>query len=118
MVCALLDGSDVDSGTAAEMGFAHALGRSVFGLCTDGYRRRKTMNNVIWGICANGARIHSSIGDLVFDVARVLATVGDFKIHADSKQSLDRDVKNAQQQSLGESSSAAQVFPQSRVPME
>jgi nucleoside 2-deoxyribosyltransferase len=34
-VFALLDGSDVDSGTAAEIGFAAALPRPVIGLRTD-----------------------------------------------------------------------------------
>lgn len=32
---AVLDGIDVDSGTAGEMGFAYALGKPVFGLRTD-----------------------------------------------------------------------------------
>ena len=73
VVCALLDGPDVDSGTAAEMGFAHALGRPVFGLCTDGFRRGKTMNNVIWGICESGARIYTKIPDLTKAVAEHVA---------------------------------------------
>jgi nucleoside 2-deoxyribosyltransferase len=32
---AVLDGVDVDSGTAAEIGFAYALGMRIFGLRTD-----------------------------------------------------------------------------------
>jgi nucleoside 2-deoxyribosyltransferase len=35
MVLAVLDGVDVDSGTASEMGFAYALGKRVHGLRTD-----------------------------------------------------------------------------------
>lgn len=35
MVLAVLDGVDVDSGTASEMGFAFALGKRVHGLRTD-----------------------------------------------------------------------------------
>ena len=34
-VVAVLDGVDVDSGTASEIGFAYALGKRVFGLRTD-----------------------------------------------------------------------------------
>jgi len=64
-VCALLDGPDVDSGTATEMGFAHALGKPVFGLCTDEIRRGRTINNMVWGVCDRGTRIHASITNLV-----------------------------------------------------
>lgn len=35
MLVGVLDGVDVDSGTAAEMGFAYGLGKPVFGLRTD-----------------------------------------------------------------------------------
>jgi nucleoside 2-deoxyribosyltransferase len=35
MLVAVLDGIDVDSGTAGEMGFAYGLGKPVFGLRTD-----------------------------------------------------------------------------------
>ncbi len=35
MLVAVLDGIDVDSGTAGEMGFAYGLGKQVFGLRTD-----------------------------------------------------------------------------------
>ena len=35
MLAGVLDGVDVDSGTAAEMGFAYGLGKPVFGLRTD-----------------------------------------------------------------------------------
>jgi nucleoside 2-deoxyribosyltransferase len=34
-VVAILDGVDVDSGTAAEVGYAYALGKRIFGLRTD-----------------------------------------------------------------------------------
>src|SRR3954452_9965194 len=34
-VVAILDGPDVDSGTAVEVGYAHALGKRVLGLRTD-----------------------------------------------------------------------------------
>jgi nucleoside 2-deoxyribosyltransferase len=72
VLCALLDGSDVDSGTAAEMGFAHAIGKPVFGLCTDGLRRGRTINNVIWGVCAGGHRIYPSVNEMVTAVVDAL----------------------------------------------
>ena len=34
-VVAILDGVDVDSGTAAEVGYAYALGKRIYGLRTD-----------------------------------------------------------------------------------
>lgn len=72
VLCALLDGSDVDSGTAAEMGFAHALDKPVFGLCTDSMRRGRTINNVIWGVCDNGRTIYSCLDEMVKAVVDVL----------------------------------------------
>lgn len=68
VLCALLDGTDVDSGTAAEMGYAYAIGKPVFGLCTDGLRRGRTINNVIWGVCGEGEKIYSSISGMVTGV--------------------------------------------------
>jgi len=76
VICALLDGTDVDSGTAAEMGYAHALDKPVFGLCTDGVRRAKTINNVIWGVCSEGAQIYSSLSDMVTGVVETLLRRG------------------------------------------
>lgn len=83
VVCALLDGTDVDSGTAAEMGFAHAVGKPVFGLCTDGLRRGRTINNVIWGVCDGGARIYASINEMVAAVVDTLLRAGDLRTAAD-----------------------------------
>jgi len=71
LVCALLDGTDVDSGTAAEMGIAFATGKPILGLCTDLRRRGKTVNNVIWGFCDSGSKIYETVDDLV--AAAVLA---------------------------------------------
>jgi nucleoside 2-deoxyribosyltransferase len=72
VLCALLDGPDVDSGTAAEMGFAHALNKPVFGLCTDGLRRGRTINNMIWGVCDSGRTIYSCLDEMVKAVVDVL----------------------------------------------
>ena len=54
MLVALLDGSDVDSGTALEMGIAYKLGMPIFGLKTDIFRRGQVLNNMVWGVCSNG----------------------------------------------------------------
>ena len=85
VICALLDGADVDSGTAAEIGFAHALGKPVFGLCTDGTRRGRTINNMIWGVCAYGSRIHASIDALVSEVVEMLIRRGEMNESATNR---------------------------------
>jgi nucleoside 2-deoxyribosyltransferase len=62
IVIAWLDGADVDSGTAAELGYAFARGKQIFGLLTD--RRRwsenkiRVLNNIVWGICKGEERIY------------------------------------------------------------
>lgn len=47
-VIAILDGSDIDSGTAVELGYAHAKGKKIFGLRTD---KREQINIMIEGVC-------------------------------------------------------------------
>jgi len=67
---AVLDGVDVDSGTAAELGFAYALGKPILGLRTD-YRRtgeneRALVNlQVQYFIEASGGAIYRSVEDLL-----------------------------------------------------
>ncbi len=68
VLVALLDGADVDSGTAVEVGIAHALGIPVVGFKTDFYRRNGTLNNMIWGACDRG-------GSLVFDLKSLFRKV-------------------------------------------
>jgi nucleoside 2-deoxyribosyltransferase len=75
MVVAVLDGVDVDSGTASEIGFAHALGKRVYGLRTDsrltGDNVGATVNlQVEYFIEASGGSIVRSTDDLL---ARLLA---------------------------------------------
>ena len=70
MVVAVLDGVDVDSGTASEIGFAYALGRPVFGLRTDS---RQTGDNagaivnlqVQYFIEAGGGRVARTTDELL-----------------------------------------------------
>jgi nucleoside 2-deoxyribosyltransferase len=77
-VLALLDGSDVDSGTAAEIGFAAALGRPVVGLRTD---RRLSGDNtatvvnlqVEYFIHRNGGRVCRGLDEAVAEVHRLVA---------------------------------------------
>ena len=66
VIVALLDGPDVDSGTAVELGYAYAQGKEIFGVLTD-WRRWKSnnkvenINNMIWGVCGRGNRIYRKI---------------------------------------------------------
>lgn len=66
VIVALLDGPDVDSGTAVEMGYAFAQGKKVFGILTDWRRwsssnKVENINNMIWGVCARGSRIYKEV---------------------------------------------------------
>lgn len=70
MLVAVLDGVDVDSGTAGEMGFAYGLGKPVHGLRTD---FRVTGDNEAAGINlqlryfieASGGTYHTTVDDLI-----------------------------------------------------
>jgi uncharacterized protein (DUF952 family)/nucleoside 2-deoxyribosyltransferase len=69
-VLAVLDGSDVDSGTAAEIGFAAARGRLIVGLRTD---TRETGDNeaavvnlqILYFIEISGGRVITTVADAV-----------------------------------------------------
>jgi nucleoside 2-deoxyribosyltransferase len=70
VVIALLDGPDVDSGTAVELGYAYAKRKKILGILTD--RRAysfdgKTiskLNNMIWGVCEEGKTVFQNVDDL------------------------------------------------------
>ena len=70
MLVAVLDGVDVDSGTAGEMGFAYGLGKPVYGLRTD---FRVTGDNESAGINLqlryfieqSGGSYHTTVDDLL-----------------------------------------------------
>ena len=63
MVVALLDGPEVDAGTAFELGYAFAQKKPIFGILTD-WRfwthesKPVHINNMVWGVCGNGKRIY------------------------------------------------------------
>ncbi len=79
-VVAVLDGVDVDSGTAAEIGFAYALGKPVIGLRTDfrlaGDNEAALVNlQVQYFIEASGGRIVTNVPELAAAVASLRAMI-------------------------------------------
>jgi nucleoside 2-deoxyribosyltransferase len=76
---AVLDGPDVDSGTAAEIGYAAKAGLVIVGLRTD---TRRTGDNegvvvnlqVEYFIRASGGSVQATLGDAVGELARLLTT--------------------------------------------
>ena len=80
VVVAWLDGSDVDSGTAPEVGYAYAKGIPVVGLVTD-FRIPLPMkaalpdwniNNMIWGMCDSGKSLCLTPDDAARMVQKLL----------------------------------------------
>lgn len=77
-VVAVLDGVDVDSGTAAEIGFAYALGKRCYGLRTDfrlaGDNPGSIVNlQVQYFIEASGGSVETSIEELLTELQVWLA---------------------------------------------
>lgn len=70
IIVAWLDGSDVDSGTAIEIGYALARGKKIFALLTDfrayskGGGKTYMVNNMVWGACEEGRTIYSNLDEL------------------------------------------------------
>ena len=60
-VIALLTGRDVDSGTAAEIGYAYKAGKRLIGISANTI---KPINNFVWGIFNYGEDIVESLDDL------------------------------------------------------
>ena len=61
IVIALLTGRDVDSGTAAEIGYAYKSGKRLIGVSANSV---KPINNFIWGLFNYGEDILESLADL------------------------------------------------------
>ena len=61
IVIALLTGRDVDSGTAAEIGYAYKSGKRLIGVSANSV---KPINNFIWGLFNYGEDILESLDDL------------------------------------------------------
>jgi nucleoside 2-deoxyribosyltransferase len=89
IVIAWLDGADIDSGTAVELGYAFAKGKDIFGLLTDTRRWSGTkiigLNNMVWGICKGEERIYK-INDmqekkrLLHDLSKALQEINERKL--------------------------------------
>jgi nucleoside 2-deoxyribosyltransferase len=76
-VLAILDGDDVDSGTAAEIGYAAALQRPVVGLRTDlrvsGDNEATLVNlQVEWFIAESGGRLTTRLDDAIATLVEVV----------------------------------------------
>ncbi len=61
IVVALLTGRDVDSGTAAEIGYAYAEEKELIGINANNI---KLLNNFVWGLFNYGENIIESLEDL------------------------------------------------------
>ena len=61
LVVALLTGRDVDSGTAAEIGYAFKSGKTLIGI---GANTIKPINNFVWGIFSYGDNIVENLDEL------------------------------------------------------
>ena len=61
IVIALLTGRDVDSGTAAEIGYAYKSGKRLIGVSANSV---KPINNFLWGLFNYGEDILESLDDL------------------------------------------------------
>ncbi len=80
LVIAVLNGCDVDSGTAWELGYAYALGRPVLGLLNDVRiaRPQAQLNPMVWNTLAGLATDLDTLRSLLRDlVARGLPLPGD-----------------------------------------
>lgn len=81
-VLAILDGPDVDSGTAAEIGYASAIGRPVVGLRTDirmsGENRAAPVNlQVVWFVEHSGGTIVTTLAAAISELeARATPVAG------------------------------------------
>lgn len=89
MLVAVLDGQEIDSGTAAEIGFAAALKLRCFGLRTDHRSSGEpgaTVNLQVEAfVVSTGGRIASSLDELLADIERYLG-----QDHAQAGNPLER----------------------------
>jgi nucleoside 2-deoxyribosyltransferase len=84
IIIAILDGPDVDSGTAVELGYAYAKGKKIVGLLTDkrhlkseeNMRDEETriyrLNNMVWGVCHYNGYICYSLKGLISEIKNFL----------------------------------------------
>jgi nucleoside 2-deoxyribosyltransferase len=60
-VVALLTGRDIDSGTAAEIGYAYACKKELIGVSANNI---KALNTFVWGLFDSGKKIVKDINEL------------------------------------------------------
>lgn len=70
IMIAILDGKDVDSGTAFEIGYFAAQDKPVLGLLTDersydNNELNKKLNTMVYGACVCGELVFNNIDDLI-----------------------------------------------------
>jgi nucleoside 2-deoxyribosyltransferase len=75
-VIAILDGVDVDSGTASEIGFASARGKLVHGLRTDFRLASDNIGSIVnlqveYFIKTSGGQIYTKVDDLMFAISKL-----------------------------------------------
>ncbi|MFW6116930.1 MAG: nucleoside 2-deoxyribosyltransferase [bacterium] len=81
LVVGVLDGQDVDSGTAIELGYAYAKDKPILALLTDTRARpphsimTQRPNLMVSGVCENAGAVFASVDDLVRAFTR--AVLGD-----------------------------------------
>lgn len=77
IMIAILDGKDVDSGTAFEIGFFEANNKPVLGLLTDkrsftDHELNNKLNTMVYGTCGYGELIFSDLDDLINELYCIL----------------------------------------------
>ena len=71
LVVALLTGRDVDSGTAAEIGYAYKSGKRLIGISANTI---KPINNFVWGLFNYGQDIVNNLVDLKYTLSKEFNT--------------------------------------------
>ena len=71
LVVALLTGRDVDSGTAAEIGYAYKSGKRLIGISANTI---KPINNFVWGLFNYGQDIVNNLDDLKYTLSKEFNT--------------------------------------------
>ena len=71
LVVALLTGRDVDSGTAAEIGYAYKSGKRLIGISANTI---KPINNFVWGLFNYGQDIVNNLVDLRYALSKEFNT--------------------------------------------
>ena len=71
LVVALLTGRDVDSGTAAEIGYAYKSGKKLIGVSANTI---KPINNFVWGLFNYGQDIANNLDELKYTLSKEFNT--------------------------------------------